>query len=448
MRMARYERYKDSGVKWLGEVPEHWDVVRLKRTVASCRNGIWGNDATDSEDDILCVRVADFDRVRLVVAENVPTKRGITKREREGRTLNRGDLLLEKSGGGDLQPVGAVVQYASDAEAVCSNFIAKISLASEYDSTFCKYLHNALYSARLTTRSINQTSGIQNLDQAAYLDELVGIPSFYEQQKIAAFLDRETAKIDALIEEQQRLIGLLKEKRQAVISHAVTKGLDPSVPMKDSGIEWLGQVPAHWQVGPLKRYASVIDCKHHTVTFQDEGLPVVSIRELQNNMISLDNAKLTSQEEWDFLREDRVPRSGDMIFCRNASVGAVGEVTPNQEFCMGQDVCLIRPNKNNCIYYFTMLSDCIKSQIESLLVGATIRRLNVEEIRNLWIAVPPEVDGTEIAKCLRRDVDRYDEGIAHAANAITLLQERRSALISAAVTGKIDVHTWKAEESV
>jgi type I restriction enzyme S subunit len=224
----RYPKYKDSGVEWLGEVPEHWHLDRMKWSTRNCKNGVWGDEAKQDENDIPCVRVADFDRPRLRVALNEPTIRNVSASERVGRVLRQGDLLLEKSGGGEGQPVGCVVLYNDPKPAVCSNFVAKIEVATGMDSSFWRYLHAAAYAIRLNTRSIKQTSEIQNLDQQQYLDEIAAFPSEAEQTSIAAFLDLETAKIDALVAEQRRLIELLKEKRQAVISHAVTKGLNPT----------------------------------------------------------------------------------------------------------------------------------------------------------------------------------------------------------------------------
>ncbi|MEF8749763.1 MAG: restriction endonuclease subunit S [Candidatus Accumulibacter propinquus] len=264
-------------------------------------------------------------------------------------------------------------------------------------------------------------------------------PNPPEQTAIAAFLDRETAKIDDLVAEQRNLIGLLKEKRQALISHAVTKGLDPAVPMKNSGVEWLGEVPAHWQIGPLKRFADIVDCKHYTVQFLDEGWPIVSIRELHDDRIDISNAKLTSLQEWEFLREGRAPLPGDMIFCRNASVGAVGYVESDASFCMGQDVCLIRSLSVGRFMHYQMMSTEIRNQIEALLVGATIRRANVEEIRSLVVVWPAENEQNAIAAFLSHETAKIDDLITEAEIATNLLQERRTALISAAVTGKIDV---------
>jgi len=183
----------------------------------------------------------------------------------------------------------------------------------------------------------------------------------------------------------------------------------------------------------------VIDCKHHTVQFYDDGLPIVSIREIREDRIELAGAKLTSLDEWNFLREGRVPHRGDMIFCRNASVGAVGYVDFDEPFCMGQDVCLLRSYSKSRFMHYQLISPLIRNQIEAFLVGATIRRVNVEEIRGLFVTYPPNQEQEKIAVFLLDETTKLDTLIEKSRSSIDLLREHRTALISAAVTGKIDV---------
>lgn len=217
---------KDSGVEWLGEVPAHWGVERFKLSVESCRNGIWGEEPAGDGNDLPCVRVADFDRTRLRVVLEEPTLRNIKPNEKKGRLLTRGNLVLEKSGGGEKQPVGFVVLYDDERDAVCSNFTAKIELSDGMNPSYWRYVHAAAYLIRLNVPSIKQTSGIQNLDQQSYLDERAAYPPKDEQAKIAAYLDHETARIDALVKEGESVINLLKERRSALISAAVTGKID------------------------------------------------------------------------------------------------------------------------------------------------------------------------------------------------------------------------------
>ena len=155
-----YPEYQDSGVEWLGEVPSHWKLKRVGLTVVGCQNGMWG-DEPDGEHDVICVRVADFDRVQLGVTLIDPTMRSVDTKLAKTRHLRSGDLLLEKSGGGERQPVGAVVMYDHEAEAVSSNFIARMPVADGFAPRFLSYLHAHLYAARVNTRSIKQSTGFR-----------------------------------------------------------------------------------------------------------------------------------------------------------------------------------------------------------------------------------------------------------------------------------------------
>ena len=450
MSFPRYERYKDSGVEWLGEVPEHWRVDRMKNTVASCRNGIWGQEPAGDERDIPCVRVADFDRQRLTTGENVPTLRNVTASERSGRVLRRGDLLLEKSGGGDIQPVGCVVLYSSDREAICSNFIARMAIAAEFDPSFCRYLHFAMYALRLTTRSINQTSGIQNLDQSAYLSEAISFPTREEQQAIAVFLDQETAKIDALIEEQRRLIELLKEKRQAVISHAVTKGLDPKAPMTDSGSEWLGDIPAHWAAGTLTRISERVVvgiAEAATHAYADDGVPILRSTNIRPNQIT--GAVLMIDPAFAAARGSKVLREHDLVTVRTGNAGVTAVIPPALDGCQCFTMLittLARPHDPS-FYSFYLNSTVAQSYFSVEGWGTAQTNISVPILKSLPIPIPPAAQQQSIAEYVGGVSREVDELIALADAMVALLAERRSALISAAVTGKIDVRNYQPQET-
>ena len=218
-------RLKPSGVEWLGEVPEHWEVARLKWSAVGTVNGVWGEEA-DGENDIACVRVADFDRRSFRVDFSDPTMRAVGASQRSGRELRPGDLLLEKSGGGEKQMVGCVVLYDHDEPAVSSNFVARILLADGADSGFWTYMHAALYSGKLNYPAIKQTTGIQNLDSNAYFNTPTPFPPLEEQRAIAAFLDRETQRVDSLTNEVESAIERLQEYRTALVTAAVTGKVD------------------------------------------------------------------------------------------------------------------------------------------------------------------------------------------------------------------------------
>jgi type I restriction enzyme S subunit len=217
---------RDSGVRWMGAVPAHWRVDRIKNSIESAQNGVWGAEPDGGSEDIRCVRVADFDRPQLAIHDRDVTVRKVTSAEREGRILQRGNLLLEKSGGGDKNPVGFVVLYDKNEPAVCSNFVARVHLAPNQDPKFWTYVHHCLYQSRLTYRSIKQNTGIQNLDQQSYFNERAGFPPFGEQREIVDFLDAQCARIDSLIYKSTEMIETLREYRSALITNAVTGKID------------------------------------------------------------------------------------------------------------------------------------------------------------------------------------------------------------------------------
>jgi type I restriction enzyme, S subunit len=451
MSFPRYPIYKASGVEWLGEVPEGWEVDRIKRSILSSKNGVWGAEPQQDESDIPCVRVADFDRQKLRVELSEPTIRNVVESERVGRVLCKGDLLLEKAGGGELQPVGCFVLYDDDRPAVCSNFVARVQVAPDMNASFWRYLHAAAYAVRLNTRSIKQTSGIQNLDSAQYFDERAVFPPLPEQTAIADFLDRETGKIDELVAEQRRLIELLKEKRQAVISHAVTKGLNPHAPMKPSGIEWLGDVPAGWEVLKLKHLTVSIE---QGWSPQCEGRPVETDEEWGVLKVGCVNGGVFRPSENKLLPLEMEPIpalgicKGDLLISRANTRELVGSAAVAELDCSNLLLCdklyRLRFNSERCLPEFVCCylgSLPVREQIELRATGASASMVNIPQsaILELKIAAPSLREQTAIMAFLETELAKFDTLTAEAQRAIDLLQERRTALISAAVTGKIDV---------
>ncbi|WP_349812062.1 restriction endonuclease subunit S [Xanthomonas dyei] len=225
---------------------------RLKWAFESCKNGAWGSEP-DGEADVICIRAADFDGQSGRLNEGERTLRAIDPAVFEKIALRPGDLVMEKSGGGEKQLVGRTALFDDDRPSVTSNFLARCRPASGIDPAYLNYLMLAIYTGRGTYPHIKQSTGIQNLDLGRYLDMRVSIPELLAQQRIARFLDDKTARIDALIEKKQALQERLAEKRQALITRAVTKGLNPDVPMKPSGVDWLGDIPSHWDLLQLRR---------------------------------------------------------------------------------------------------------------------------------------------------------------------------------------------------
>ena len=429
---GKYQAYpecEDSGEYWLGSIPKHWDCIKLKYV-----SDLRGSKAEPTSSD----QYVGMENIESWTGKYIQ-KEAVTP-ERVSSSFTHNDVLF-----GKLRPYLAK-SWLADFSGICSSEFLVLS-SNKVSPKFLNY-----YSLMEDfVKQVDSSTYGSKMPRASWdFISLMGVPvpTYGESDNIANFLDHETAKIDTLIEKQQQLIKLLKEKRQAVISHAVTKGLNPDVPMRDSGVEWLGEVPEHWVSCSLKNYAEVIDCKHITAEFGDEGIPLASIGEVKEKYVNLTTAKLTSEKFYlDLIAGDRKPIVGDIIYSRNATVGEAALVPENMpKFAMGQDVCLIRLNGSVVPEYllYILKSGVIRNQLDLAMVGSTFKRINVDHIRNFSVALPTYNEQVEIVAELDRILDKYDSLVFQAEVAIGLITERRTALISAAVTGKIDVRNWCA----
>lgn len=438
MSFPAYGSYKESGVEWLGQVPSHWAVCALGYRYEVALGKMLDEKRISGDYLGPYLRNTDVQWGKINV-DDLP-QMDFEDSEIQRYSLMSGDLLVCEGG-----EVGRAAIWKGDlARCFYQKALHRLRpYAAADDPSFFYYVLEAAAALGIFTAGGGKAT-IAHLPAESFRRHRFPFPGSTEQRAIAAFLDRETAKIDALVEAQRRLIELLKEKRQAVISHAVTKGLDPSAPMKDSGVEWLGQVPAHWEVTSLKRSWSVTDCKHVTAEFVDDGVQVASIREVQARFVDLQDAKQTTDEDYSQLIEGgRKPQAGDLIFSRNATVGEVAEVAEwHPPFAMGQDVCLLQrqsATSSSAYLYHVIKSQIVREQLALAMIGSTFKRVNVEEIRNLIVPIPRAEEQTRIAEFVEGFAAKADGLTREAEAAISLLQERRAALISAAVTGKIDV---------
>ena len=427
-----YPSYKDSGVEGLQDLPRHWAVKKVTQLFSV---GSGTTPPTDYSEyyggGIPWITTSEL-------RESVVTSTGQTVTKQALETFPALNVYPEGSVavamyGATIGRLGVLGTPAAVNQACCV-----FSVPRRIDAWFWFYW---LQSRRPYLISLGYGGGQPNLSQELLKSIRVPTPPLNEQRAIAAFLDRETAKIDALVAKKERLIELLQEKRTTLITQAVTKGLDPDVPMKDSGVEWLGAVPANWDLLALKRRWNVVDCKHLTVPFIGEGIPLASVRETQSFELDLKDAQRTTVEWYKTLIEGgRKPRRGDLIYCRNVSVGSASLVTGDDLFAMGQDVCLIRSSTENqrWLNYF-LCSSAMLYQLASTLVGSTFNRINVAEVMTLLVPVPPRVEQDRIAEFLDLETAKIDSLVTKVHEAIDHLKELRTALISAAVTGKIDV---------
>lgn len=441
MRAHAHSEYRRSGVEWLGDIPQTWKTASLKRnTYIKARVGWKGltSDEFETESDAYLVTGSDF-RGRIIDWAKCYQVSSFRYEDDPFIQLRNGDLLITKDG-----TIGKTsLVEGLDKDACLNSGIFLVRPLADYESEFLYWVLNSTVFRRFVDLT-SSGSTIQHLYQNVFENFAFGFPNIDEQRQITNYLTTNVAKIDVLIEKQERLIETLAERRLAVISHAVTRGLDPVGATKDSGQEWLGRVPASWEVSHLKRTWRVIDCKHVTAEFVADGIPLASIRELQRKWVDLIAAKRTTNEFYQQMIEgDRKPRARDLIFTRNATVGRVAQVPAKSElFAVGQDVCILRPisrTTSSDYQQYLLQSWVVSSQIETLLLGSTFKRINVEQIRDFVLPVPGPEEQVAIVEYLDHETAQMDALSAKAREMIDVLKERRQALISAAVTGKIDV---------
>jgi type I restriction enzyme S subunit len=318
---------------------------------------------------------------------------------------------------------------------------------SEIDGHFAHHLfRSVLFQEEFYRYGKGIVADLWSTNYSEMKNIVLSIPPYTEQQSIAAFLDRETAKIDALIVEQQRLIELLKEKRQAVISHTVTKGLNPDAPMKDSGIEWLGEVREHWEVRKLNSFSTKITNGYVGPTrdiLVEDGVPYAQATHIKGGKILFDGAYFVTRE-WSEAHAKSILSLGDVLIVQTgAGTGDIGLVSDNE---IGFNChALIILSVDNTVMYGEFLAALLQSTygretLSSIQTGAMHPHLNCGEVKFITLPVPPIEEQTLIVRQISSCINQYDSLTEEAIKAINLLKERRAALISAAVTGKIDVH--------
>ncbi|RLA30892.1 MAG: restriction endonuclease subunit S [Gammaproteobacteria bacterium] len=421
----RYAAYQPSGNLALGAVPADWQVSRIAHVFVKSNAGevidksYWGDGSE-----------------LLYTCNRTPMKSDFSVFPQWKRTVPN-DLLLTRN--------GTPYVHKPTEGAIYSNVVQRITLAKEYSRDYLSY---CLGNSALGMRGYGVSIESFNFDNWKSLR--FTHPPLKEQTQIARFLDYETAKIDALIEKQQQLIALLKEKRQAVISHAVTKGLNPDAPMRASGVEWLGEVPTHWEVSRLKHISRVIDCRNKTPEYFDDGeYFVIRTTNVKEQELLLDDSALrTDQKNFDIWTQRGVPPVGSILFTREAPAGEVCLVPPDAKLCMGQRMMNFIPFSDSHVgYLFSyLLSDCLTRYIGSVSLGSTVSHLRVDQVENITVPVPPEGEAAAISAHVIAMRTKMRDLISVSERKIELLQERRAALISAAVTGKIDVRKWQSPD--
>lgn len=444
MSFPRYPEYKDSGVEWLGEVPEGWAVTALKRVVNPVRQITYGivQAGPNFEDGIPYIRPADMTPEAGIAApdEILRTSPEIAA-DYTRSTIRTGDLVC--SIGPSFGKVMVTPSWLDGAN--LTQGTARIAVDQDHSAKFVFWTLRAPSSVAQWESSVGGAT-FRALNLGPLARTMILTPPLPEQTAIAEFLDRETGKIDELVAEQRRLMELLKEKRQAVISHAVTKGLNPHAPMKPSGIEWLGDVPVGWEV---KRLKSIVEeplkyGANESAELDDRTLPrFVRITDIDESGALRDETFKSLPVD---VAQPFLLREGDVLLARSGATVGKSFIFSNQwgPACFAGYLIRARLRQKECLaqwlYYFCQTNGywgyVVGSQIQ-----ATIQNVSAEKYANLYLTVPSIAEQRTIIKFLETELVKFDTLTAEAQRAIDLLQERRTALISAAVTGQIDVRS-------
>lgn len=413
-RYKAYPEYKDSGVEWLGEIPTGWDTASLSKLFVIKAGG-------DLQQSIYSEFKTDEHKYPIYTnANDDKAVYGYTK------IASYPSDSITVSGRGE---VGFAVFRDHEFDAIIRLLVLIPNYKEELDGRFFAYFINEVIDFKVQSSAIGQLSTLQISPYKVF------IPPTEEQIKIANYLDYETAKIDTLIEKQQCLIELLTEKRQAVISHAVTKGLNPDVPMKDSGVEWLGEVPVHWEVKEIKFQLKSLNSRRIPINSQDRGdregiyryYGASGVIDYIDDYIFDEPTVLVGEDGANLLS-----RSTPLAF------SAHGKYWVNNH-------AHILEAKDGLADFWAEVIDII--DVTPIVTGSAQPKLTAEALSNLKIAFPPTVkERKEIESFIHSSKHKYGELIGYAKKAIQLMQERRTALISAAVTGKIDVRDWVKPE--
>lgn len=431
MKYKPYSAYKDSGVEWLGEVPEGWETKLGRRLYMQKRDSA----------------LPDDEQLSATQKYGVVPQRLFMELEDQKVTLALSGLNNFKHVESDdfvisLRSFQGGIERSKYSGCVSPAYTV-LRPAIPVDASFMAY---ALKSSGYIASLQSVTDGIRDGKNISYEQfGQIGLPypSQAEQIAIATFLDRETAKLDTLIAKQEKLIELLQEKRQALISHAVTKGLNPEAPMKDSGVEWLGEVPGHWGVGGLTRFIGpVVDYRGRTPTKMVEGIFLVTARNIRGGKIDYEASEeyVDSESAASLLARGR-PEIGDVLFTMEAPLGQVALVD-RTDIALAQRIVKFRglPSvmRNSYLRYWLMGSAC-QARLETLATGSTALGIKASKLGMIECLSPPLDEQLGIVAFLDRETAKLDTLIEKSRRSIELMREHRTALIAAAVTGKIDL---------
>ena len=421
--MKKYDSYKDSGIEWIGEIPSHWEIATVGRLCILGRGRV-----------ISAIEIAENEGVYPVYSsqtENYGIMGKINTYDFEG------EYVTWTTDGANAGTV-----FYREGKFNCTNVCGTIQPKNwkQIDLKFLPYYLNlgTKFSVRLDINPKLMNNMMAKIP--------IAIPPISEQTSIASFLDRKTSELDEIIADKKRLLELYEEEKTAIINQAVTKGLDPNAPMKDSGIEWLGEIPEHWEVLPIK-YVLLIpltDGLHETPNLYQEGIPFISAEAIKGDKIDFSKMRgYISQKDHDLYSKKYKPQKGDVYMIKSgATTGNLARVETDEEFNIWSPLAAFRPNPKltttDFMFYY-MKSASFFTAVKLGWNYGTQQNIGMNVLENLRIVKPPIKEQQAIVQHIESECSRIDFKKARTEELIELLTEYRTAVVSEAVTGKIKV---------
>ena len=436
--MAR--KMKDSGIEWIGEIPEGWEVHRMKSCISQRDGGAWGDEATGETGDCICLRIADFDyeHFRFTDSNNL-TIRHYASPIIKKLLLQKNDILIEKSGGGEKTPVGRTVLFDKEYPALFANFMDRLRCSDFILPQYLQYVFVTFYKNRYTQNYIKQTTGIQNLDLSSMLaDEFVPVPNLNEQKLIVCYLESKCSKIDNLLSKIRSSIEEYKKLKQAVITQAVTKGVRGEREMKNSGVEWIGDIPAEWSVQRIKTIFSIRNERNYLPL---EQVNLISLYTDKGVVQHCDIEKTTGNKASNADGYKKVYPNDMIVNIILCWMGAIGRSNYAGVTSPAYDV-YVPSFKIECKfyhYYFRTLGfsgDCYKN---GRGIMAMRWRTYSDQFRSIKVVVPPLEEQKEIVGYLDAKCAEIDKLIAKKEQLVKELENYKKSLIYEVVTGKREV---------
>ena len=435
---AKYDAYKDSGLEWLGNIPQSWEVKPLKYGAKIVLGKMLCPE--DKGGYFLKPYLKSKNIQWLKVDISSVEKMWFSKKELPLYQLQKGDLILSEGG-----EVGKVCIWDNELEeCYIQNSAHKVSVDNTSDSKYHLYQMFAFGQRKLFDSIVNRVS-IAHLTREKLSSIKFIFPSLSEQKQIVKFLDQKIFEIDQAIAIKEQQIALLNERKQIVIQKAVTQGLDPNVPMKDSGVEWIGQIPEHWELKKIKHVTSKIGSgvtpSGGGATYLDEGIPLLRSQNIHFDRIDLNDVARISEKVHHSMSNSKVRKNDVLLNITGGSIGRCYFVETSEEMNVNQHVCILRPKKNITSIFLNavLASEVGQGQIWYFQQGGGREGLNFQALKNFDIALPPIEEQILISKKVEEIYQQFGNMNAHIQMQIEKLKEYKTTLINDAVTGKIKV---------